>query len=259
MAFASASNIGDGLEAEEAKGISVLVKPLHHSGHLGEVVVGDGDGGGGLEGDSGDLTDFANEIGGGVSNGGEFLFVQGALDTGASALSGVDVDADFAQSVVADERDEVFRFFEEALAMTHDHQVEADGATVSDDTAEVCEGKEGDFTSGDLNFAPSSEGGAEVIELFLDFDEGERLGFVGILSEVAAGAREVALLHDVMGGSAKDGAPSCDLVSGFYGFGQVLPALLQERGPFLAVRWGREGHCVDDAILVREGNQYSIP
>lgn len=53
---------------------------------------------------------------------------------------------------------------------------------------------------------------AHDVELFFDFCEGERLGFVCLRAEVAAGAGEVTLFHDVVGGSAADCGFPGDLV-----------------------------------------------
>lgn len=98
--------------------------------------------------------------------------------------------------------------------MGHHHGVEADIERVSNNFSQIIEGKEGDLSGSDLDLAAWSQLASDEVELLPDFGEGEWLCVIGVRSEIAAGAGEVAALHHVVGRSAGDGGLAGELATG---------------------------------------------
>ena len=232
LRFSGTADIGDGLQAEDAEDVRVFEKPMAHFADVAEILVGDGVGGGGVEGAAGFLANGADEAGKGFADSVEFALGGVAAVALATALGGVDMDADFGKMVISNKNEEVIGFIEKPFPVGHHHGVEFDLESIGHDASQILDGEEGDFAGGDLHSAAGAFFFAKKIELLLHFGKREGLGFVCVGGKVATGAGEVAALHDVMGGPAGDNALAENLGWEVEVFGKLLPLGGEKGGDF---------------------------
>ena len=131
-----------------------------------------------------------------------------------AALGGVDMQAEFFQPALDHQPLEHLGVAQEPVAMAHQHRDQLDVAGVAQDFDHLVGWAQGHLAVGELDIPPGAEFRSQQIELRLDVFEGEFRCSVGVGTEVATAAREIAFRHHADGGAATFLVAAIHLVGG---------------------------------------------
>jgi hypothetical protein len=207
-------------------------QPAHHVRDLGEILLGDGEGHGGTQGEAGlpaRLTDHRREF---LPQRHQLQLRLRRLVAVPPALGYVDVDRDLGQAPLGHQPLEEAWLAAEVVAVGHHHGDDADRPRVAQDLSQLLDRPEGHLAVGDLDVALGAQPAAELVELPQDGRGGQGGDLVRLVAEIAAGAGEVAAGLDADGGAAPGRLLAQSLSGEAEGGIEPRPALRQQC-PFL--------------------------